>query len=117
MVPAQSPKPPAWWGLWAALVTAVSAALSLAVGATTPARSEPNCRGGCIGYPYRCGGFPASRLPVMYPAPMAFVALAVFSTPLAAVGPVAEDGGAGRMSSERRASKRCRPACLSRGEW
>ena len=37
---------------WVALATAIAAAVSLAVAVTSPARSGPNCRGSCIGYPY-----------------------------------------------------------------
>ena len=39
-------------GLWAALSTTTAAAVSLAVAITTPPRSGPYCRSGCINYPY-----------------------------------------------------------------
>jgi hypothetical protein len=35
-----------------ALATAIVAAVSLAIAVSSPARSGPNCRGSCIGYPY-----------------------------------------------------------------
>jgi len=37
---------------WTAVLMAAAAAVALAVGATTPPRSGPNCRGDCITYPY-----------------------------------------------------------------
>jgi len=39
-------------GFWAALATAVTAAVSLALAVTTPPRSGPYCRSGCVDYPY-----------------------------------------------------------------
>lgn len=39
-------------GFWAALVTAAFSAAALAVAVTTPPRSGPYCRSGCISYPY-----------------------------------------------------------------
>ncbi|MBO3751117.1 hypothetical protein J5X84_34020 [Streptosporangiaceae bacterium NEAU-GS5] len=37
---------------WVALATAIAAIVSLAVAITTPAHSGPNCRNGCVTYPY-----------------------------------------------------------------
>jgi hypothetical protein len=54
---------------WVALATAIAAAVSLAVAVTTPARSGPNCRGGCIGYPYTdAAAFVPRDYLWMYPA-------------------------------------------------
>ena len=38
--------------LWAAILTAVMAVISLAMAITTLPRSGPYCRSGCVGYPY-----------------------------------------------------------------
>lgn len=68
-------------GFWAALVTSSAATLSLAVAATTPPRSGPNCGSGCIVYPYTdVAAFVPRDYLWMYPAVLtllAFVALAV----------------------------------------
>ena len=68
-------------GFWAALLTAGLATASLALGITTPARSGPYCRTGCVTYPYvdAAGYVPRDYL-WMYPAllsAVAFIALAV----------------------------------------
>jgi hypothetical protein len=38
--------------LWAAILTAVMAVVSLIMAVTTPPRSGPYCQSGCVGYPY-----------------------------------------------------------------
>lgn len=38
--------------LWAAILTALMAAVSLGMAITTPPRSGPFCEGDCVGYPY-----------------------------------------------------------------
>ncbi|MGZ4475348.1 MAG: hypothetical protein ACXVWW_06555, partial [Nocardioides sp.] len=56
-------------GRVAAALTAVSAVVSLAVGVTTPARSGPYCRSGCVGYPYTdAAAFVPRDYLWMYPA-------------------------------------------------
>jgi len=68
-------------GLWAALSTTTAAAVSLAVGITTPPRSGPYCRSGCINYPYTdAAAFVPRDYLWMYPAlltALVFVVLAV----------------------------------------
>ncbi|MGZ6804010.1 MAG: hypothetical protein ACXVFU_13275, partial [Nocardioidaceae bacterium] len=68
-------------GRVAAALTAVSAVVSLAVGVTTPARSGPYCRSGCVGYPYTdAAAFVPRDYLWMYPAlamVLAFLVLAV----------------------------------------
>ena len=39
-------------GIWAAILTALVAAVSLAMAVTTLPRSGPYCQSGCVGYPY-----------------------------------------------------------------
>jgi hypothetical protein len=39
-------------GFWSAVLTALLAAASFAVGVTTPARSGPFCVSACVTYPY-----------------------------------------------------------------
>jgi hypothetical protein len=59
---------------WVALATVFAAVVSLAVAVTTPARSGPNCRGGCIGYPYTdAGAFVPRDYLWMYPATLVCV--------------------------------------------
>src|SRR5512132_3151822 len=38
--------------LWAAILTAIMAAVSLGMAITTPPRSGPYCQRDCVGYPY-----------------------------------------------------------------
>ena len=38
--------------LWAAILTALMAVVSLTMAVTTPPRSGPYCQSGCVGYPY-----------------------------------------------------------------
>jgi hypothetical protein len=68
-------------GLWAASSTATAAAVSLAVGITTPPRSGPYCRSGCVTYPYTdAAAFVPRDYLWMYPAlltAVVFVVLAV----------------------------------------
>jgi hypothetical protein len=59
---------------WVALATAIAAAVSLAVAVTSPARSGPNCRGSCIGYPYTdAAAFVPRDYLWMYPATLVCV--------------------------------------------
>jgi hypothetical protein len=59
---------------WVALATAIAAALSLGIAVTTPARSGPNCRGDCIGYPYTdAAAFVPRDYLWMYPATLVCV--------------------------------------------
>ena len=59
---------------WLALATAIVAAVSLAIAVMTPARSGPNCRGGCIGYPYTdAAAFVPRDYLWMYPATLVCV--------------------------------------------
>lgn len=68
-------------GFWAALLTAGLAAASLALGITTPPRSGPYCRAGCVTYPYVDAAEYVPRDYLwMYPAllsALAFIVLAV----------------------------------------
>ncbi|MEU7876448.1 hypothetical protein [Dactylosporangium sp. NPDC049140] len=69
---------PARMGSWAAGTTAAAAAAALAIGVTTPPRSGPYCRGGCIGYPYTdAAAFVPRDYLWMYPATLAPLALVV----------------------------------------
>ena len=62
---------------WVALLTAVTAAMSLSVAIGTPPRSGPFCSGGCLSYPYLdTGAFVPRDYLWMYPA-LAVTALAV----------------------------------------
>ncbi len=62
---------------WVALLTAATAAVALGVAISTPPRSGPFCRGGCVGYPYLdTGAFVPRDYLWMYPG-VAVTALAV----------------------------------------
>lgn len=67
-------------GFWAALSTAATAVASLAMAITTPPRSGPYCRSGCLTYPYTDAvAFVPRDYLWMYPAlltTLAFVVLA-----------------------------------------
>lgn len=67
-------------GFWAALSTAATAVASLAMAITTPPRSGPYCRSGCLTYPYTdAAAFVPRDYLWMYPAlltTLAFVVLA-----------------------------------------
>jgi hypothetical protein len=45
-------QPPSRLSLWASILTAVMAAVSLGMAITTLPRSGPYCQSGCVGYPY-----------------------------------------------------------------
>ncbi len=63
-------------GFWTATLTAGCATAALALGVATPPRSGPNCRDGCIPYPYTDGAaFVPRDYLWMYPA---FLMAAVF---------------------------------------
>jgi hypothetical protein len=56
--PSEEPAAESTWtstsrlGFWVAILTAVGAAVALALGIATPMRSGVNCTGACIPYPY-----------------------------------------------------------------
>jgi hypothetical protein len=83
---------------WVALATAIVAAVSLALAVTTPARSGPNCRGSCIGYPYTdAADFVPRDYFWMYPATLVGVlvvgiAVCVHAWAPANLGPLALAG-------------------------
>jgi hypothetical protein len=54
MYDATTERDPTWRsiGFWTSILTAVCAAVALAIGVTTPARSGPNCSASCVTYPY-----------------------------------------------------------------
>jgi hypothetical protein len=55
--------------LWAAVLTAIMATVSLAMAVTTLPRSGPYCQSGCVGYPYTdVGAFVPRDYLWMYPA-------------------------------------------------
>lgn len=66
---------------WLSGLVATAATVSLAVGVTTPVRSGPNCRSGCVPYPYTdAAAFVPRDYVWMYPAivtAVSFVILAV----------------------------------------
>jgi hypothetical protein len=66
---------------WTSWLVSASAAVSLAVGITTPVRSGPNCGSGCVAYPYTdAAAFVPRDYLWMYPAiatVVAFLLLAV----------------------------------------
>ena len=66
-------------GFWTAIVTAGTAAVSIALAVTTPPRSGPYCRSGCIDYPYTdAAAFVPRDYLWMYPAVLLALLLIVF---------------------------------------
>jgi hypothetical protein len=67
-------------GFWAALATAAFSAVALAVAVTTPPRSGPYCRSGCISYPFTdvAEYVPRDYL-WMYPAMLGAIAFVVLA--------------------------------------
>ncbi|PRY32385.1 hypothetical protein [Pseudosporangium ferrugineum] len=69
------------YGLWTAVATVTACTATAATAVTTPPRSGPYCRSGCIGYPYtEAAAFVPRDYVWMYPAlltALLFVVLAV----------------------------------------